>query len=109
VRPPYYKPPRDTCDLCGRSLYGAERYRVRLYLRHEALAATPYKTLVLCRDCLDRLRRDPTLKRLFHIRYRRMPTLGAPRQARPGPAGKNQGREIQSAQKKKKNIDSILL
>ena len=79
-RPPYWKPPRDTCDLCGTSLYQAPRYRVRLYLRApktSPIAEKPYKTLVVCQACLDRLRRDHSIRRLFRARYKRLPTLGA--------------------------------
>lgn len=75
-RPPYYKPPRDTCSICHKSLYGEDRYRVRLYLRAEPYKDLEYKTLVVCSTCLARLRANPTLTRLLKIRYRKMPTLG---------------------------------
>ncbi len=95
-KPPYWKPPRDTCQLCGASLYRRPRYRVKLYIkapRGTTLASTPYKTLMVCEACLARLRRDPQLARLFRARYKRLPTLGAPK--------KNPCPEIQSTQKKK--------
>jgi len=75
LRPRYYKPPRDRCELCGRSLYGVERYRVRLYLKTAPLKRSPFKELVVCRNCLEAILADQALRVRFKIRYRRMRVL----------------------------------
>ena len=74
-RPPYLKPPKDRCDVCGSSLYGAERYKARLYLKAEPYRSIEYKALIVCTWCLVRLRSDKRLRKLFKIKYRRMPAL----------------------------------
>jgi ribosomal protein L34E len=76
LRPRYYKPPRDRCELCGRSLYGTERYRVRLYLKTAPLTRAPFKELVVCGKCLEVILGDQALREHFKIRYRKMRTLG---------------------------------
>ena len=70
-------PPANRCDLCGRDLYLAERYHVKLVLRRGALKGQVLKTLHLCRNCLENLKRDKKLARKLKIKYYKMPTLGA--------------------------------
>ena len=88
TRPPYWKPPHDKCDLCGANLYQKPRYRAKLYLktpRGHPLAAVPYKTMIVCQACLARLQASPELRGRFRLRHRRLPTLGAPREAKKNP------------------------
>ena len=69
------QPPIVRCDLCGRSLLCAERYHVKLVLRRGPLRGTVFKTLHVCRDCLEGLRGDEKLGERFKLRYYRMRTL----------------------------------
>lgn len=54
---------------------------MEIYLRSGAYREAPYKSLVVCQDCLKCLQREirenPQIKRLFKLRYRKMRTLGA--------------------------------
>jgi ribosome-binding protein aMBF1 (putative translation factor) len=70
------KPPITRCELCGRSLYGEERYHVRIVLRQGPLRGATVKVLHVCKDCLLQLKNDRELARKFKIKYYRMPTLG---------------------------------
>lgn len=72
-KPAYLQPPKDTCEICGKSLYYIPRYKVRLFVK--GFEESPIKELVVCKDCLEKIKRDKRLKKLFKIRYRKMRTL----------------------------------
>ncbi len=68
----YYKPPRDHCEVCGKLLYDRKRYRVRLYLRDSGVL---FKDMVVCQECLLKVKRDKGIRKRFKVRYRRMRDL----------------------------------
>jgi len=72
-RPPYFKPPRDRCEVCGASLYRAARYKVRLYIKPYGVL---FKEIVVCGECLPAVRQEcRAWKRRLKVRYRRMRPL----------------------------------
>ena len=64
--------PRLTCEVCGRDLVGHERYRVSLYWKTGPLKWTLYKDIVVCTDCLERVRRDGRIRQYFYVRVKKM-------------------------------------
>ena len=73
---PYYKPPKDTCEACGTTLYGKARYKIKLYLKSKTYKNVVFKELVVCSKCLREILANETLKEQFKIKYRKMRMLG---------------------------------
>jgi hypothetical protein len=71
-------PPADRCKLCGKSLYGVDRYHVKLVLKQGPLAGVTLKVLHLCRNCLEKLKANKGLADNFTLRYYKMKRLGTP-------------------------------
>ncbi len=71
---PYYKPPKDKCEVCGKLLYGTDRYKIKLYLRGD-FSKVVFKELVVCWDCLMKVINDRGLRRRFKVRYKKMRAL----------------------------------
>ena len=74
-KPPYWKEPIDTCDLCGRNLYCMDRWLVKIYVKTPA-GPIRLKTLHLCRECLNQLKQSLRKNKRVMIKRRKMPTLG---------------------------------
>ncbi len=71
LKPPYYKPPKDTCEQCGRSLWGVERYRVEIVVRSGPLKGAVLRRMVVCRDCLEKAKPTGNVK----IKYKKLTIL----------------------------------
>ena len=53
-KPPYWKPPKDECDICGSTLYRRTRYKVWVYYKLKGIYV-PVTTLYVCSKCLEKL------------------------------------------------------
>lgn len=60
------------CEICGRILVGEERYRVSLYWKAKPVKWVLYKDIVVCRDCLEKLKSDPEINQYFFIRVKKL-------------------------------------
>lgn len=68
----YLSPPKDFCQLCRKTLYGVDRYKIRVFsIEHSIML----KELVICESCFRGLLNDEGLKGRFKIKYRKMRPL----------------------------------
>jgi len=65
----------EKCSICGVMLYNIPRYRVYLILRKGPLEGVMFKKLHVCDKCLECLKRDQDVRKVFKLRYRKMPVL----------------------------------
>jgi ribosomal protein L34E len=70
-----YLPPITKCSVCGRSLYGVDRYHVKLIVKEGPLKGVVFKKLYLCKDCLNTLKKDKEIRKKFKIKYYKMHRL----------------------------------
>lgn len=80
-RIPYLLPPKDTCWMCGRSLWGQPRYKVWLIVKEggriKRVCGIPlvYRAVVVCESCWRKILGDERVRERFRVKYRKLKTL----------------------------------
>lgn len=76
-KPPYMKPPKDTCEICSRKLLNETRFKLSIYIKIGE-EFVKLKHLIICEECLKAFipyKYNKKLKRFIRFKYRELPKL----------------------------------